>query len=323
MRMGKRVYRKSHNSKSRSKSRSRSHSRRTHRAKHGGAAQAQAPAPYMGGAADYFQDYAQVGGAAAGPSFYDNYAAYADPRVAGGAYDMYYDAVDPRVAGAYADYAVDPRVAGAYADYAVDPRYGGAPLAPVDSYADWAQARYAGADGFNDFAPLIAAGETDLTAGSRAYNRRKPGAAKKAKKSVHVKASRKSHSKSRSRSRSRSRSHSRKHKAKHGGAVKTIKAAKPRASRAKAVAQPMMYDEPALVGGAYYGQDYAPLVGGYGYDYAPMIGGDAMAALTAGSKRKHNKSYAHKAYSRAKPGHTKKTVKVHAKGRARSRSSKH
>jgi hypothetical protein len=261
--------------------RSRSASRRRH-----GGAPVQQHQPMYGGAADYFQDYAQVGGAAA-PSFYDNYAAYADPRVAG-AYDMYYDAVDPRVAGAYA------------ADYAVDPRYGGAPLAPVDPYADWAQARYAGAEAYGyDQAPLVGGefGMDALSAGTKAHKRSKPGQKKKTVK-VHAFPTPKRH-KSRSRkskSRSRSRSHSRKHK--RGGVV---------------AAAPMMFQEP-LVGG-YYDPYQTALVGGFEPAALPLTGGKKGVRRSG-----HNKAYDHKSYNRFIPG--RGYVKIAAKHTGRKASKK-
>jgi hypothetical protein len=280
MRRGKRVKgysRKSHNKK-KSKSRSRSRSR----SRHGGAVPAQAPAY-----ADYFQDYAQVGGYA--PSYYDNYVA--DPRIAGaaGAYDMYYDAV-------------------------ADPRYGGAmaPLAPVDPYADWTQARYAGADGFVDYgmqAPLIAGDSDSLMGGKtgrKSFMRAKPG---KKSKTVHVKAVH--HVKGQKKgSRSKSKS-----KSKHGGLTNM-----------PAFAEPLVggyggYDAYApLVGGAY-ADPYAPMIGGYAYEPSALVGGfDVDASLTGGAKRKKNVHYKHKSYMRAKPG--KKSKTVHVKAKTTSTSSK-
>jgi len=279
----------------RSKSRSRS---RKHKKYHRRAGAAPAPLPAYG---DYFQDYAQVGGGYA-PSFYDNYAAYADPRVAG-AYDTYYDAVDPRYAGAVA------------------------PLAPVDPYADWTQARYAGAaDGFVDYgmqAPLIA-GDSDSFVGGKmgraAHSRRKPGSRSK---TVHVKASKRVKGQHKGRAMS----------SKRGGVSKT-------ASNAA------MY-QPALIGGydAYtqpmvggyapadaYGYDayaqpmvggyapadaygYAPMVGGYGYEPAPLTAGFEVDPLAGGSK--------HKSYNRRKPGASKKAKKtVHVKASKRAGGSR-
>jgi len=162
IRNGKRVKgytRKPHNHRSRSSSRSRS----------GGNLNA--------GGEDYFQDYAHVGGAAMHP-LYDSYATY-----------------DPRVAGAY-DYAYDPRVAGAYDMYYDAPRMAGAQM-PIDPYAEWAQARYAGND-FGVAPPLLGAGDMDLTAGN--YMRAKPG---KKKKTVEVHTGHKTKSKSKSASRKR------------------------------------------------------------------------------------------------------------------------
>lgn len=288
MRAGKRVKgynRKSKNMKKRSKSRSRSRSR----SRQGGAA------PSAASYGDYFQDYAQVGGAYA-PSYYDNYAyAAPDPRTAG-AYDMYYDAV-------------------------ADPRYGGAmaPLAPVDPYADWTQARYAGAaDGFVDYgmqAPLIA-GDSDSLAGGKtgrkSYMRAKPG---KKSKTVHVKSVH--HVKGQHKGRAKSKSS----KSRRGGEVAT-------------------FAEPMIGGYGYADLAYggAPLVGGAYDAYAPLVAGAdvyGMDSLVGGARGKH-KAYHVKAHKRAKPGHKSKTVSVkshnvksnkskkskRSKSRSRSRSRK-
>lgn len=309
MRKGKMVHVPAKPKRSRSKSRSRSRSRRggastaalvaggkkkRHRRSHskrGGVTAT--PQPY---GAEYFQDYAQVGGASV-PSFYDNYAAYADPRAAG-AYDMYYDAADPRMAG--------------YADYAVDPRYGGAPLAPIDPYADWTQARYAGADGldYGMQAPLIGAGEADLYGGYgkahhvKAYKRAKAG---QKKKTVSVKAT---HSKA----------------SKRGGAALVAGGKrKRRRSRSRRGGVNKLAMPAPLVGG-YDMYPAGPLVGGYDpYTAAPLVGGFDYAPvdpLVAGGKRKYKKkSVKVHAHSAHKPGKTTKYhVKMYKRSKSRSRS---
>jgi hypothetical protein len=237
---------------------------------------------------DYFQDYAQVGGAMPQQSFYDNYAGYGvDPRVAG-AYDMYYDAA--RQAGAY-DYG-----------QVYNPLVGGTQL--QEAPYDWAsQARYAGADAYA--APMMGAiggGEFDLAAGKtgrKSYTRKSYSKTVKGKRIhvkrahvkavAHVKGQKKGLSKSK-KSRSRSRSRSR-----QGGAPAVAPAWNAAA-----------YDAytPALVGGA---ADYLGLP-------------TAVAGAVSGGKT------GRKSFMRRKPGHKSKTVHVkavkHVKGQKKGSKSK-